>query len=65
VKYEAERFLQNEFGVKCDFDIEDGCVHLRKLGLLIVDEAGAPRIRDLEDAREHLLESWQLAPCAA
>ena len=65
VKYEAEKFLQNEFGVKCDFDIEDGCVHLRKLGLLIVDEAGAPRIRDLEDAREHLLESWQLAPCAA
>ena len=62
VKYEAETFLKNEFGVNCDFDIEDGCVHLRKLGLLIFDEAGAPRIRDLEDAREHLLESWQSAP---
>ena len=65
VKYEAERFLHDEFGVNCDFDIEDGCVHLRGLGLLIVDDAGSPRIRDLEDAREHLLESWQLAPCTA
>jgi hypothetical protein len=65
VKYEAERFLHEEFGVNCDFDIEDGCVHLRGLGLLIVDDAGSPRIRDLEDAREHLLESWQLAPCTA
>ena len=65
VKYEAEKFLQDEFGVRCDFDIEDGCVHLRGLGLLVVDEHGSPRIRDLEDAREHLLEAWQLAPCAA
>jgi hypothetical protein len=62
VKLEAEKFLQDEFHVSCDFDIEDGCVHLRKLGLLVVDEAGAPRIRDLEDAREHLLHQWQLAP---
>ena len=62
VKYEAEMFLLNELGVKCNFDIEDGCVHLRKLGLLVFDEAGAPRILDLEDAREHLIESWQLAP---
>jgi hypothetical protein len=65
VKYEAEKFLRDEFGVRCDFDIEDGCVHLRGLGLLIVDDAGAPRIRDLEDAREHLLESWQFVPCTA
>ena len=65
VKYEAEKFLQDEFGVRCDFDIEDGCVHLRKLGLLVLDEAGAPRIRDLEDAREHLLGAWQLVPCEA
>ena len=34
-------------------------------GIILVDETGAPRIRDLEDAREHLHESWQLAPCAA
>ncbi|MGA8769952.1 MAG: TMEM143 family protein [Rhodomicrobium sp.] len=65
VKYEAERFLHDEFGVRCDFDIEDGCVHLRGLGLLILDDAGSPRIRDLEDAREHLIESWQLAPSMA
>ncbi len=65
VKAEAEKFLQNEFGVKCNFDIEDGCVHLRKLGLLVVDEAGSPRIRDLEDAREHLVNDWRLAPSHA
>jgi hypothetical protein len=62
VKLEAERFLHDEFGVKCDFDIEDGCVHLRKLGLLVVDETDAPRIRDLEDAREHLVREWREAP---
>ncbi len=65
VKYEAEKFLSEEFGVRCDFDIEDGCVHLRGLGLLVVDEAGAPRIRDLEDAREHLLGAWQIVPTMA
>ena len=65
VKYEAEKFLHEEFGVRCDFDIEDGCVHLRGLGLLVVDEHGSPRIRDLEDAREHLLEAWHVVPCAA
>ena len=65
VKYEAERFLMDEFGVACAFDIEDGCVHLRKLGLLVEDEHGAPRIRDLEDAYEHLVSSWQAAPLAA
>ena len=63
VKYEAEKFLREEFGVGCDFDIEDGCVHLRALGLLVVDETGSPRIRDLEDAREHLLRAWQVVPC--
>jgi hypothetical protein len=63
VKYEAEKFLRDEFGVGCDFDIEDGCVHLRTLGLLVVDEFGSPRIRDLEDAREHLLGAWQVVPC--
>ncbi len=65
VKYEAEKFLSEEFGVRCDFDIEDGCVHLRGLGLLVVDDVGAPRIRDLEDAREHLLGAWQVAPTMA
>ena len=65
VKYEAEKFLQNEFGVGCDFDIEDGCVHLRRLGLLVVDDIGSPRIRDLEDAREHLLGAWHAAPTMA
>jgi hypothetical protein len=65
VKLEAEKFLQDEFGVQCNFDIEDGCVHLRKLGLLVVDETGAPRIRDLDDAQEHLLKEWRLAPNAA
>ncbi len=65
VKQEAERFLLDEFGVKCNFDIEDGCVHLRKLGLLVVDEIGAPRIRDLEDARDHLVSEWRQAPNAA
>ncbi len=62
VKQEAEKFLKDEFDVECAFDIEDGCVHLRVLGLLVEDENGAPRIRDLEDAREHLLASWQAAP---
>jgi hypothetical protein len=62
VKSEAERFLKDEFDVDCAFDIEDGCVHLRKLGLLVEDEHGSPRIRDLEDAREHLIAAWRAAP---
>ncbi len=62
VKCRAEKFLDDEFGVKCDFDIEDGCVHLRKLGLLVLDESGAPRIRDLQDARDHLIHQWRIAP---
>jgi hypothetical protein len=65
VKLEAEKFLHDEFGVPCDFDIEDGCVHLRKLGLLVVDETGAPRIRDLDDAFGRLVEEWRQAPSAA
>jgi hypothetical protein len=65
VKYEAERFLKDEFDVECAFDIEDGCVHLRVLGLLVEDEHGSPRIRDLEDARDHLVSSWLMAPSLA
>ncbi len=62
VKYEAIKFLKDEFDVDCAFDIEDGCVHLRKLGLLVEDENGALRIRDLEDAREHLINAWAAVP---
>ncbi len=62
VKCEAEKFLLGEFGVTCDFDIEDGCVHLRGLGLLVADDNGALHIRHLEDAREHLISRWQAAP---
>jgi hypothetical protein len=65
VKYEAEKFLKDEFDVECAFDIEDGCVHLRRLGLLVEDEHGHPRIRDLEDAREYLIGQWQAVPAAA
>lgn len=65
VKYEAEKFLKDEFDVECAFDIEDGCVHLRALGLLVEDENGSPRIRDLEDAREHLVSRWQTIPKTA
>ena len=65
VKYEAEKFLKDEFDVECAFDIEDGCVHLRGLGLLVDDEEGSPRIRDLEDAREHLVSRWQAVPTVA
>jgi hypothetical protein len=65
VKSEAEKFLKDDFDVDCDFDIEDGCVHLRRLGLLVEDEQGHPRIRDLEDAREHLISQWQTVPAAA
>jgi hypothetical protein len=65
VKYEAEKFLKDEFDVECAFDIEDGCVHLRGLGLLVEDENGSPRIRDLEDAREHLMSRWQAVPTVA
>jgi hypothetical protein len=65
VKYEAEKFLKDEFDVECAFDIEDGCVHLRRLGLLVEDEHGHPRIRDLEDAREYLIGQWQVLPAAA
>ncbi|MBT3071980.1 DUF3754 domain-containing protein [Rhodomicrobium sp. Az07] len=64
-KAEAEKFLKDEFGVACDFDIADGCRHLRKLGLLVEDETGAPRIRDLEDARAHLEGLWRAVPTAA
>jgi hypothetical protein len=65
VKNEAEKFLKDEFDVECAFDIEDGCVHLRRLGLLVEDENGHPRIRDLEDAREYLIARWQAVPAAA
>jgi hypothetical protein len=65
VRYEAERFLKDEFDVECAFDIEDGCVHLRVLGLLVEDEQGSPRIRDLEDAREHLISRWRASPSSA
>ncbi len=65
VKFEAEKFLKDEFDVDVAFDIEDGCVHLRKLGLLVEDEQGHLRIRDLEDAREHLIAAWQAVPAAA
>jgi hypothetical protein len=64
VKCKAEKFLNDEFGVECNFDIEDGCVHLRRLGLLVVDKAGAPRILDLQEAREHLIHQWRIAPIA-
>ncbi len=62
VKFEAVKFLKDEFDVDCAFDIEDGCVHLRKLGLLVEDENGHLRIRDLEDAREHLINEWAAVP---
>jgi len=62
VRFEAMKFLKDEFDVDCAFDIEDGCVHLRKLGLLVEDENGALRIRDLEDAREHLINTWAAVP---
>lgn len=65
VKSEAEKFLKDEFDVDCNFDIEDGCLHLRKLDLLVDDEHGNPRIRDLADAREHLMGRWQAVPSAA
>jgi len=65
VKNEAEKFLKDEFDVGCAFDIEDGCDHLTKLGLLLNDEHGQPRIRDLEDARENLIAQWQAVPLAA
>lgn len=65
VKSEAEMFLKDEFDVDCDFDIVDGCNHLRKLGLLVDDEKGQPRIRELEDAREHLTLTWLRVPLAA
>ncbi len=65
VKNEAEKFLKDEFDADCAFDIEDGCDHLRKLGLLVDDEFGQPRIRDLEDAREYLIAQWQAVPAAA
>jgi hypothetical protein len=64
VRNRAEQFLKSEFDVVCAFDIEDGCAHLRKLGLLLEDEHGDPRIRDLEDAREHLKNIWQTGPLA-
>ena len=40
-------------------------MHLRKLGLLVDDEKGQPRIRELEDAREHLSLTWLRVPLAA
>jgi hypothetical protein len=65
VKYEAEKFLKDEFDVDCAFDIEDGCVHLRGLGLLVEDHDGSPRIRDLDDARDHLASQWLAIPAAS
>ena len=65
VKSEADKFLKDEFDVDCAFDIEDGCSHLRKLGLLVEDEQGYLRIRDLEDAHRHVIAEWQNVPFAA
>jgi hypothetical protein len=65
VKYEAEKFLKEEFDIDCDFDIKDGCAHLRFLGLLVEDETGSPRIRDLEDAAAHLISRWEAVPALA
>ncbi|MGO9547572.1 MAG: TMEM143 family protein [Rhodomicrobium sp.] len=65
VKFEAEKFLKDEFDVSCAFDIEDGKDHLKKLGLLVEDEQGNTRIRDLEDARAHMIAAWQAVPLAA
>ncbi len=65
VKYEAEKFLKDEFDVESDFDIEDGCAHLRTLGLLVEDDAGSLRIRDLEDAHIHLIGRWERLPAMA
>ncbi len=64
VKAEAERFLKEEFDVTVAFDVEDGCQHLRKLGLLVEGENQQLHIRDLEDAREHLAAAWQAVPLA-
>ena len=61
VRYEIEKFLKDEFDVDLAFDIEDGCVHLRRLGLFLEDETGASGILDLEDAYTHLLRSWSTA----
>ena len=65
VKYEAEKFLKDEFDVESDFDIEDGCAHLRALGLLVEDDSGSLRIRDLEDAHVHLIRRWEDVPAMA
>jgi Protein of unknown function (DUF3754) len=65
VKTEAEKFLKDEFDVDCAFDIEDGCDHLRKLGLLVGGEEGQQHIRDLEAAREYLIAEWQKVPASA
>ncbi|MFY9639649.1 MAG: TMEM143 family protein [Rhodomicrobium sp.] len=65
VKNEAEKFLKDEFDVDCVFDIEDGCDHLRKLGLIVSDAHGQLHYRHLEDAREHLIAEWQAVPAAA
>ncbi len=62
VKSEAEKFLKDEFHVDCAFDVEDGCAHLRRLGLLVEDDEGHPRIRDLEDAKEFLTRQWHAVP---
>jgi hypothetical protein len=64
VKAEAERFLKEEFDVDVAFDVEDGCNHLRKLGLLVEGENQQLHIRDLADAREHLIATWQVLPMA-
>jgi Protein of unknown function (DUF3754) len=64
VKAEAERFLKEEFDAVVAFDVEDGCQHLRKLGLLVEGENKQLHIRDLEDAREHLATMWQAVPLA-
>ena len=65
VKAEAERFLREEFDAIVSFDVEDGCNHLRKLGLLVEGENQQLHIRDLEDAREHLIAMWNALPLAS
>ncbi len=65
MRFQAETFLKDEFDVACAFDIEDGFVHLRGLGLLVEDEVGATHARDLSDALDHLKSRWQAAPALA
>jgi hypothetical protein len=60
-KFLEAEFEQDKFAVKVAFDLEDGFVHLKKLGLLQELPSGERKLLALEEAHDYLTQSWAKA----